>query len=287
MTEEATGAISETVKTAARAVLDFSASCNPATGIFNFSLRIEDKWLARGIAVGAFTCTLAALYLRHRENTERAVRNGLEGTAVDGRPDPEVREIGPGSLLVKLQCHTPRSFLQFVSDYESQKVKQRLEEELSKIGFTEELSITIENIGEVEEHKKKLGYASQMPNINFSGNPAPTSEDLQSAFPDGADVKFLTLETKRVFDKVQCRRGGEPRTRVENGLIEMEASVYPGDVLMKINVWVFREEEAAEILGDKNGRVALPVLMGEHKMDKVGAVQFFVTSKGPFVDKMY
>lgn len=108
----------------------------------------------------------------------------------------------------------------------------------------------------------------QIPNINFLGNTAPTAGEFQFAFQGGADVNFLNLGTS-LFDKVQCRRGGEARQRVENGLIEMEASC-PGNVLLRIGVWVFREEEAKELHGDKNGRVELPVVMGEHEIDKVG-----------------
>ena len=125
--------------------------------------------VARGIGIGAGIAGVAGVaagvvyfWKKNREGTERAIREALEErpAAEAHAPDPEVREIGEGSLLVKLQCHTPRSFLQFISDYESQKVKRRLEEELSKVGFTEELTITIENKEEVEEQNKKLRYVS-------------------------------------------------------------------------------------------------------------------------------
>ena len=299
MAEEARDVAAEAARAAARPVLDFNISHGDSScsvKIDNLPLATEVVrgigfvaavgvgtivWLkidsipltevARGVGIGAGVA-LAYFWMKNRGNTEEAIRNALEERPVAGAhaPDPQVEEIRRGSLLVKLRCHTSQSFLQFISDYESQKVKRRLEEELSKVRFTEELSVTIENAEEIEEHKMKLENASQIPNINLSGNPALSSEDFQSAFPRGTDVKFFTLETKRVFEKVQCR-GGVATMRVENGLIEMEASVYPGDVLMKIDVWVFREKEAAELHGDKNGRVALPVIMGEYKMDKVGA----------------
>ena len=122
--------------------------------------------VARGIGIGAGIAGVAGgivyFWKRNRESTERAVREALEERPAAGAhaPDPEVREIGEGSLLVTLRCHTSRSFLQFISDYESQKVKRRLEQELSKVGFTEELTITIENKEEVEEQKNKLRYVS-------------------------------------------------------------------------------------------------------------------------------
>ena len=114
--------------------------------------------VARGIGIGAGVAGVGALayfWMKKGESAKRAVTQALE-------PDDGVRveEIRPGCLLVKLRCHTPRSFLQFISDYESQKVKRRLEQELSKVGFTEKLTITIENKEEVEEQKKKLRYVS-------------------------------------------------------------------------------------------------------------------------------
>ena len=71
--------------------------------------------------------------------------------------DRVVGDINRGSLLVDLHCHTPESFLQFLEDYESGKVRKDLKDELLKIDIEmEELSIKIKNEKEVEEHKKKL-----------------------------------------------------------------------------------------------------------------------------------
>ena len=181
----------EAAGAAARPALDLSVS----HGGSSCSLKIEDKQLAtevirgagivglgalicmkidsipiaevvRGISIGVGVAGVAAgvvyFWMKNRESTERAVREALEERPAAGAhaPDPEVREISEGSLLVKLRCHTAQSLLQFISDYESQKVKRRLEKELSKVGFTEELTITIENKEEVEEQKKKLRYVS-------------------------------------------------------------------------------------------------------------------------------
>ena len=174
----------------ARPVLDLSVSYVGSS----CSLEIEDKQLAtevirdavaeafgalicmkidsipfvevtRGICIGTRVAGVAGVvyfWKENRESTERAVREALEERPAAGAhaPDPEVREISEGSLLVKLRCHTAQSLLQFISDYESQKVKRRLEKELSKVGFKEELTITIENKEEVEEQKNKLRYVS-------------------------------------------------------------------------------------------------------------------------------
>ena len=125
---------------------------------------------AVGAGAGVATATVVAaaaefanrainyFWSENNDKVEKAVRKALEKGTVN--PDPQVIEIPAGSLLVKLRCHTPRSFLQFVSDYESQKVKRRLEEELSAVGFRKELTIDIKNKEEVEEKNKKLRYVS-------------------------------------------------------------------------------------------------------------------------------
>ena len=72
-----------------------------------------------------------------------AVRGALEG------PGLQVANIAPGSIIVELLCNMKDSFLSFVEDFESKKVKQRLEKEFKKIGFEEELDVTITNEKEV------------------------------------------------------------------------------------------------------------------------------------------
>ena len=49
------------------------------------------------------------------------------------------------SVLVELRCYTNESFLSFMDDLESGKVKRRLEEEFAKVGYKGELEVTIVN----------------------------------------------------------------------------------------------------------------------------------------------
>ena len=72
-----------------------------------------------------------------------AVRGALEG------PGLQVANIAPGLIIVELFCNMKHSFLSFVEVFDSKKVKQRLEKELKKIGFEEELGVTIANEKEV------------------------------------------------------------------------------------------------------------------------------------------
>lgn len=73
--------------------------------------------------------------------TEAAVRSAFTTFA-------EVMGITVSSLLVELCCHTKESFLAFMDAFEEKTIKQRLQEELLKIGF-KELEVTIVNEREV------------------------------------------------------------------------------------------------------------------------------------------
>lgn len=83
-----------------------------------------------------------------------------------------------------------------------------------------------------------------------------------------AEVRFVTLEEKTVFDKKQSRILGEARQIVEDGMVDMEASSSVGQIFA-IKVWVFREPAAAKLHQDKNGHVELEVIHRKHDVDKV------------------
>ena len=87
-------------------------------------------------------------------------------------------------------------------------------------------------------------------------------------FNGGADVRFITLEEKTVFDKVQSRSGGTAKQRVCDGRVQMEAHS-PVSQILKIRVWVFREPGAADLHRDGNGPVELRVEYGNQDIDKV------------------
>ena len=150
MAEESTAVGAE----AARAALEASASITG--GALSVSLKIDSPIVA-GVALAAGAAvTLGAFYLRYRWKTENAIRNSLERMNAIGAADPEVTNIEEGSIIVKLRCRTPQSVLQFVKDFKEKKVKRRLEEELKKIGFDEELEVTIVNGQEVFQREQEL-----------------------------------------------------------------------------------------------------------------------------------
>ena len=82
-----------------------------------------------------------------------------------------------------------------------------------------------------------------------------------------ADVRFITLKEKTVYDKVFSRC---PRMKpsIRDGRVRMEARS-PVSQILRISVWVFREREAANLHRDENGPVELEVKYGKQDIDEV------------------
>ena len=111
---------------------DFQAGA----GIFHMKLRIDSPWLAAGF-LGAGVLTLRAFYNSNREAVETAVRIALQGLA------DRVLNIRPSSVLVEFVCDTKERFLAFMNAFATGAVKQKLQEEFSKIGFEDKLEVTV------------------------------------------------------------------------------------------------------------------------------------------------
>ena len=143
------GALLEAGKT-----LMFSASSKPG-GELSINISTDNVEVALQIVkeVCKTATTLGALYVGYkllRPVVEGAVKKGLGGE----RDDQEVRDIRPGSLHVLLYCFTDERFLEVLSDYESGRMKERLQEEFFKVGMkVEGLKIEIENMADVNETK--------------------------------------------------------------------------------------------------------------------------------------
>lgn len=116
-----------------RPALDFETGYG-ARG-FYVRIKIDSPYLAAGI-VGAGVATLGAFYLANPEGVETAVRNALAGLA-------DRVLVRPGSVLVDLVCYTKERFLAFMDAFATGTVKQRFQEEFSKIGFKDELEMTV------------------------------------------------------------------------------------------------------------------------------------------------
>lgn len=122
----------------------------------SISLKIDSPVLAGVALVGGAVVTLGAFYLHNRRKTENAIRNSLEGRNKLGEADPEVANIGEGSIFVELRCRTLESYQNFMDDFCAGKVGARLEEEFKKIGFDKELEVTIVNGQEVFQREQEL-----------------------------------------------------------------------------------------------------------------------------------
>ena len=126
-----------------KAVMDLSLTA----GTFSLSLKIDNAWLAGAVSVGALS--LGAFYLACKGPFESAIRRALERKFL-GVVDPKVTNIEDGhSILTELLCSTETSFLVFLEDFETKRIKFRLEEEFKKIGFSTELDVTLRNAEKV------------------------------------------------------------------------------------------------------------------------------------------
>jgi len=100
------------------------------------NVKIDRPWLAAGM-VGAGIATLATLYYRNPVAVDTAVRSALAGLA------DRVLAIRSSSVLVDICFHTKQRFLAFVDAFVTGRVKQRFQEEFSKIGFKDKLEVTV------------------------------------------------------------------------------------------------------------------------------------------------
>ena len=117
-----------------RPALELDAVCE--VGRIHVNVKIDEPWLAVGM-VGAGIATLAALHYISPDGVKTAVRMALAGLA------DSVLSIRQSSVLVDLCFHTKEKFLAFMDAFVTGVVKQRFQEEFSKIGFKDELQVTI------------------------------------------------------------------------------------------------------------------------------------------------
>ncbi|KAJ7383751.1 hypothetical protein OS493_026282 [Desmophyllum pertusum] len=114
---------------------------------------------------GGFCCPRSrliipgAFYLACKGPAEDAIRRALQ-RKVFGVVDPEVTNITDGSILVELHCRTETSLLLFLEDFETKTTKFRLEEEFKKIGFKDDLDVTIRNAEKVNEKARQIRETS-------------------------------------------------------------------------------------------------------------------------------
>ena len=146
------GAWSEAAK-----ALNLSISAKPGGEV---SINISTDSVEVAIEVLKVVCkgatALGALYVGFellRPVVNAAVKKALGGER-DDQGDPDVE---PGSLHVRLHCFTDERFLEVLADYETGKMKERLQREFSKVGIkVEGLKVDIENMAEVNKTKEAI-----------------------------------------------------------------------------------------------------------------------------------
>ncbi len=153
---------------------------------FSFIIKADNVKVAKELGdvavrvvqeVGSTSVKLGALYSGHqllKSRIDVAVKRTFDGP----RDDQEDPKTTPGCLHVLLRCLTDTRFLEVLEDYESGKIKQRLQKELSRVGIkVEGLKIEIENMEEVDKTKGDIiqkryenqywMHKSLISNINF------------------------------------------------------------------------------------------------------------------------
>ena len=99
-------------------------------------------------------CGLYAAYKLGKAAIDAAVKISLGGD----RDDQEVRGTREGSLLVELHCNTDERFLELLEDYETGRMRERFQQEFSKIKEIKvrELKVEISNMDEVMKTKEAI-----------------------------------------------------------------------------------------------------------------------------------
>lgn len=105
-------------------------------GSFHITIKIKSNLVAAGM-LGAGLLTLRAFYNANPREVTSAVKTALATWAA------YVLSIRPSSILVEFVCNTGKRYEAFMSALAAGTVKQRLQEEFSKIGFKGELDVTI------------------------------------------------------------------------------------------------------------------------------------------------
>lgn len=132
-----------------------------AIGSFNFEVDVGTVELAEEVVGVARYATkagiaLGAIYLipRYQPIIRDAIVSALGGVRQYAQ---HIVRTWTGSLHFVLRCFTDDRFLEILRDYESGKIKKRLEEEFLKVGIkTTGLELKIDNMEEVEETKATI-----------------------------------------------------------------------------------------------------------------------------------
>ena len=126
--------------------IHFDVSTNSVEVAKELINKIDGKTFWLGVAVGGLGALLGIKLF------EGAVRRGFGGKRVD-----QELNLKSGSLHVLLHCFTDERFVEVLADYESGRIKERLQKEFRDIGIkTEGLEMKIKNVEEVNKTKEAI-----------------------------------------------------------------------------------------------------------------------------------
>lgn len=115
-----------------RPALDIQAGI----GTFHITIKIDSNLVVGGI-LGAGILALRAFFIENPRVVVTAIETVLSTWAA------YVLSIRPSSILVEFVCDTEERYQAFMNAFATGTVKKRLQEEFSKIGFKDELQVTI------------------------------------------------------------------------------------------------------------------------------------------------
>ena len=134
-----------------------TAITSPSSGgNISISLNSDNVQMAGGVVININGAKLWDIYRGDKsvaQLLDRVVLKVLGGA----RYDQEVQNINPEYLHILVQCHTDERFIKVLGDYDSGRLKNRLQEEFLKIGIdVQQLKINIENLEKVKVQKARI-----------------------------------------------------------------------------------------------------------------------------------
>ena len=120
------------------------------------SINSEKVQMVEGVCLNINGARLRDIY-----HSSKAVMKVIDSAILKGfggsRPDQEVQNVDPEYLLVIMHCFTDERFIDVLSDYDSGRMINRMQEEFSHIGLDViGLEIKIENLEEVNMQKTRI-----------------------------------------------------------------------------------------------------------------------------------
>ena len=158
MAESLSEAAQEAAKGIGQVVVHYTSA--PSGGTLSITISSISARAVRDvcIAAGVTTFSLGAIYVLYKSLKKQTEIRDAVSRAVGGeRDDQKTGDIKPGSLHVLLHCFTDQRLLEVLEDYESGRMKDRLEREFSDIGIeVEGLKVEIDNIEEIMKRKDQM-----------------------------------------------------------------------------------------------------------------------------------